>query len=648
MTCPVDNATASIMPWPSSILLLEKNYNTNYYDQNDANNLEADHLPQDDHLPQEQEHEQGPRQIEYNQQQGQGGDRQQQEQGEQQHQQQLNNNNNSSSTNSSSSNGSDNGNVDKDEMSKHGPLFLSFLLFRLFYRMIGRYIWNGTIPMAVWKSIVDYWDDWMIVLLLKYVPVYITMQYQKLYQGIHFCSIKFRSSRACQRATLISKFGTFLAVIYALELCYLTCFPWNPDLSSNDIMSWKDMMSTAADSATRDSTRTDLSSNDSTQTGSSSNDSTQTSPSSNDYYDDENTTSTYLFFEHLNISMWSTIVIVLVGMSHFISLLRHGYMFHFVVGGSPTSTTTNGSHHTNDNYYDSNNNHSSHHNIDDDGHDIINNTEHYSSQSTPIDASFSTSHRPHDKNSRHVASRALDILIYGTTLLACLEFVCIKTGFVVQSMFGLSGLGTLVVSLASRELVAEYLAYWAIRSSHMYKTGDQIWLFTNNKPTQGIVQSMGWLHTMIRLGDEKIIRIPNSLVARAPRMANLTRTTRSQVRQSLYVRYDQWEKLPALCKDILNEIKRTCPKVVADGSRPFRAQWRDFANSYLIIVVDAHFDQRPACNGYWVLREQVLQAIMRTCVRHEIQFVHEGHNVYNMTMEASVPLGRSSTMGDGF
>jgi small-conductance mechanosensitive channel len=223
-------------------------------------------------------------------------------------------------------------------------------------------------------------------------------------------------------------------------------------------------------------------------------------------------------------------------------------------------------------------------------------------------------------NTARVASRGLDIIIYGATLLAMLDFLSIQTGFALKSIFGLSGFGTLVFSLASRELAAEFLASLAIQATNMYKMGDQIWL---GDGTQGIVQKAGWLNTLVRMGDEKVVRIPNTKIA-GSRMANLSRTTQSQVTQKLFFAYSEWTKLPQLSADIKEEIRTNVPTVITDGSRVFRAQWREASKAYLAFVVDTHYAQPPACSAYWEMREEVLRCIMRACERNDMKFAVAG------------------------
>jgi small-conductance mechanosensitive channel len=215
-----------------------------------------------------------------------------------------------------------------------------------------------------------------------------------------------------------------------------------------------------------------------------------------------------------------------------------------------------------------------------------------------------------------VASRGLDIIIYRATLLAMLDSLSIERGFALKSIFGLSSFGTLVFSLVSRELMAEYLASLAIQATNMYTRGDQIWLADD---TQGIVQKAGWLNTLVRMGDDKVVRIPNTKIS-GSRMANLSRTTQSQVTQKLYFAYSEWTKLQKLSEDIKEEIRTNIPTVITDGSRAFRAQWRETCKASLAFVVDTHYEQAPACSAYWEMREEVLRCIMRACEKNHMKF----------------------------
>jgi small-conductance mechanosensitive channel len=225
-------------------------------------------------------------------------------------------------------------------------------------------------------------------------------------------------------------------------------------------------------------------------------------------------------------------------------------------------------------------------------------------------------------------NRFFDILIYCCTVLLILDFLSVQTGFALQSLFGLSGVGTLVFSLASKDLVSQFLASLAIQGTNMYVEGDGILLADG---TMGTVNKLGWLNTHIRRADELVVRIPNTQIS-GTRVANISRTRLSAVTQTLAISYDGLDKLPRLIADIKKEIRLSCPTLIDDGLRPFRVFWSDYKEYSLEVKVDAHFRTKPFCDDYYEVREAVLMAIARATKKNNISFS------YTNFVQSGIPL----------
>jgi small-conductance mechanosensitive channel len=119
--------------------------------------------------------------------------------------------------------------------------------------------------------------------------------------------------------------------------------------------------------------------------------------------------------------------------------------------------------------------------------------------------------------------------------------------------------------------------------------------------------------------DEISIKIPNCQMANQ-QVSNISRATRSQVKQELWFSYDDIDKLSVLILDIKDEIRKACPKLITDGSRPFRVHWREFKNDHLEVVVDCRFDLPPTGNPYWDNRQKVLEAIAAAAAKNKVSF----------------------------
>ena len=76
-------------------------------------------------------------------------------------------------------------------------------------------------------------------------------------------------------------------------------------------------------------------------------------------------------------------------------------------------------------------------------------------------------------------------------------------------------------------------------------------------------------------------------------MINYSRVPVSQVAQKLRFHVEDVDELPVVLETIRNEIKRSCPKLILDGSRPFRVFFTDYADNSLEVMVDTHFAISP-------------------------------------------------------
>jgi len=75
-------------------------------------------------------------------------------------------------------------------------------------------------------------------------------------------------------------------------------------------------------------------------------------------------------------------------------------------------------------------------------------------------------------------------------------------------------------------------------------------------------------------------------------VTNISRADKCQIKEYLRIRYEDAEKIPQLCADILEEIKTSIPETITKG-RPFRAMWDSYAEDHLKVLVNVHFNIRP-------------------------------------------------------
>lgn len=215
-----------------------------------------------------------------------------------------------------------------------------------------------------------------------------------------------------------------------------------------------------------------------------------------------------------------------------------------------------------------------------------------------------------------VVDRILDVALRGLSYFLVLDVLKVQLGVAASGILAFGSAFTLVVSLAFQDLAKQLLNGLMLASSNRFYEGDVV-SFGNG--VVGVVTRQGWMETLVRAGDEASVSVPNSDLAKS-KVSNLSRVYYSQVRQVLRFHYQDVNKLPLLIKDIKEEIQKSCPKLITDGSRPFRVHWTDYHRDYLEVTINSYFTIKPIVDEYWDNRMEVLMAIHRAAEKNQMRF----------------------------
>ena len=213
-------------------------------------------------------------------------------------------------------------------------------------------------------------------------------------------------------------------------------------------------------------------------------------------------------------------------------------------------------------------------------------------------------------------SRVLDIIIFLLTSIIVMDLCNVKVGVVVKSLLSVAGLSSLIIGLSLRDPFTQIIEGTSLLLLDRFRPGDKIKLADG---TVGRVISIGWLDTTLACTDNIHVRIPNSEIA-SKRISNVSRAKRSQVKQKIRLRYDDIDKIPKLVDDLKEEVKAACPKLVLDGSRPFRVHWRSMADDHVAVVLDTHHDIPPMTQAFYNNQERVMIAIATAVKKNGMTF----------------------------
>lgn len=212
-----------------------------------------------------------------------------------------------------------------------------------------------------------------------------------------------------------------------------------------------------------------------------------------------------------------------------------------------------------------------------------------------------------------ILNRLIDAMIYAVAFLITLNIMKVQMGIAMQSILAFGSVGTLAVGLASQGIAREVLNGLMLASSDRLYEGDDV-QFGNG--VSGTIVNLGWMETILRGSDEMLVSVPNTDLVKQ-RVSNLSRVRLSQVKQVLKVKVDDAESIPFLLDIIRHEIRMVCPKLVTDGSRPFRVAWTGIIDDGTHeITIDTRHKIKPTSDEYWTNRQNLLAAIQRALKQH--------------------------------
>ena len=212
--------------------------------------------------------------------------------------------------------------------------------------------------------------------------------------------------------------------------------------------------------------------------------------------------------------------------------------------------------------------------------------------------------------------RGMDFLIFGVAAFFASDILQIDYGSGIKSIFAAGGAGAVGLGLGAKDFSKQIVGGLVIAVKDNFEEGERVRLADG---TEGTVRKIGLTETQIVGRDDAILKIPNSQLF-DEEVANLSRVERSRVQQTLRFKYADLKKIPAVLQDIKDEIRAACPKLITDGSRPFRANMMDFMENHIKVEVDSHFLIKPLTEECMENREKVLFAIARAMEKNGVEF----------------------------
>ena len=215
-------------------------------------------------------------------------------------------------------------------------------------------------------------------------------------------------------------------------------------------------------------------------------------------------------------------------------------------------------------------------------------------------------------------NRILDFAIVMVASFILLEILDVDMGMGVKSIFAFGSAGTLVVGLASKDMAAMFVNGLLLTTSNRISENDHIKL--GQSGLSGVVEKIGWFQTTLRHYNNQAEIIPNSELG-MQRVTNLSRVDRCQLKQDIRIQFQDYHKIELILKSIKAEIKESCPTLISDGSKPFRAYVVAIREDHIRASIECHFNLPPFGEQFWNNRHEWIMAILRAASKNQIEFV---------------------------
>ncbi len=154
-----------------------------------------------------------------------------------------------------------------------------------------------------------------------------------------------------------------------------------------------------------------------------------------------------------------------------------------------------------------------------------------------------------------------------------------KLGFSVSGLLAFGGLGGIIIGMASKDILSNFLSGIMLFYNRQFNIGD--WISSPDREIQGTVKEIGWRITKIQTFDNRPLYVPNSLFSSIS-VENPGRMTNRRIKTSVGIRRQDADKLRAIVDTIRTLIEHN---EQIDQTQTILVYFDGFGDSSLNILV---------------------------------------------------------------
>lgn len=222
-------------------------------------------------------------------------------------------------------------------------------------------------------------------------------------------------------------------------------------------------------------------------------------------------------------------------------------------------------------------------------------------------------------------NKVLTLAIYFVTGLLLLE----QSGSSLNTLIAFGGVSGLAIAFASQQIISNFFGGIVIYFTQPFVVGD--WIHLSEKDIEGHVEEIGWYTTRIRTFNKRPIYIPNSMLSNIV-VANPSRMTHRQFKQTICLRYADLSQIPAIIKD-LRHFFLSHPMI--DQLLNPQVYLGELSSAGIEIYVNA-YTLTIEKHAYHELVEEFLYKIASIVIEHEAEFAT--NSSYTLEFPKGIPF----------
>jgi MscS family membrane protein len=183
-------------------------------------------------------------------------------------------------------------------------------------------------------------------------------------------------------------------------------------------------------------------------------------------------------------------------------------------------------------------------------------------------------------------------------------------GISISGMLAFGGMGGLIVGMAAKDLLSNFFGSIMIYLDRPFKVGD--WIRSPDRSIEGTVEKIGFRLTVIRTFDKRPLYVPNSVFTNIS-VENPSRMKNRRIKETIGVRYEDAEKLPAILNDVRSMLEQHTD---IDANQTLIVNLNTFAPSSLDFFIYT-FTKTTDWIQYHHIKQDVMLQVLDIIHQHE-------------------------------